>query len=196
MTTMKHLQYVIKEADDESNLTDDAPFAGLDLRSAKCFGYSLPETKNWKYIADQADDVGRKLVDVGTLERSLTKDVEDSYFKIAQFSLTNVDDDTDYTLWYDNNKALWGLSIKNSPKAEISIEERADFFKSDQLKKIAQKTYARITMAKKTYDNIIKPRLNNGELMLVDVIKLDAIISFIETEHFMDNLLNGKYLSY
>lgn len=51
-------------------------------------------------------------------------------------------------------------------------------------------------MAKKTYDNIIKPRLNNGELMLVDVIKLDAIISFIETEYFMDNLLNGKYLSY
>lgn len=38
--------------------------------------------------------------------------------------------------------------------------------------------------------------MNNGELMLVDVVKLDAILTFIDTEHFMDNLLNGKYLSY
>lgn len=193
---MKCLQRIIKEADDDNDLTDDTPFAGLDLRSAKCFGYSVPETKNWKYLADQADDVGWKLIDVKTLERNLTKDVEDSYFKIAQFNLTNVDDDIDYSLWYDNNKALWEVKIKDSPKAELTIEERADFFKSDMFKKIAQKTYGKIISAKKTYDNIVEPRMNNGELMLVDVVKLDAILTFIDTEHFMDNLLNGKYLSY
>ena len=147
MTKMKCLQRIIKEADDDNDLTDDTPFAGLDLRSAKCFGYSVPETKNWKYLADQADDVGWKLIDVKTLERNLTKDVEDSYFKIAQFNLTNVDDDIDYSLWYDNNKALWEVKIKDSPKAELTIEERADFFKSDMFKKIAQKTYGKIICA-------------------------------------------------
>lgn len=41
----------------------DKPFAGLDLRYAKCFGYSVPEQKNWKFLADQADDLGWKNID-------------------------------------------------------------------------------------------------------------------------------------
>jgi hypothetical protein len=36
-----------------------------------------------------------------------------------------------YSLRFDNNKALWQVEISNSPKAELSIEERADFFKSE-----------------------------------------------------------------
>ena len=184
-----------KDSDNEELMSNE-PFAGLDLRYAKCFGYSVPEEKNWKYLADQADNLGWNNVDVKQLEKNLTKDVEQSYMKIAQFKLTNVDDETDYVLSFDNNKSLWSLYIAHSPKAELDVKERADFFKSKLFKKIAQKTYDRILSAKQTYDKIVKQHLENGELLLIDVVKLDAILSFIETEHFLDNLLNGKYLSY
>ena len=97
---------------------------------------------------------------------------------------------------FDNNKSLWELSIAHSPNAELDIQERADFFASSMFKKIAKKTYGRVLAAKKSYDNIIKQHLENGEILLVDVVKLDAILSFIDTNHFLDNLLNGKYLSY
>lgn len=50
--------------------------------------------------------------------------------KIAEFKLVNVDDDTKYMLWFDNNKALWGLAIADSPKAEMPDEEREGFFNS------------------------------------------------------------------
>ena len=184
------------EKPEDEDLTSDEPFAGLDLRYAKCFGYSVPEEKNWKYLADQADNLGWKNVDVKQLEKNLTKDVEQCYMNIAYFKLTNVDDETDYVLSFDNNKSLWNLHIAHSPKAELDVKERADFFKSKLFKKIAQRTYDRILSAKQTYDKIVKQHLENGELLLIDVVKLDAILSFIETEHFLDNLLNGKYLSY
>jgi len=38
--------------------------------------------------------------------------------------------------------------------------------------------------------------LENGELLLVDVVKLEAILSFLDTDYFLKNLLEGKYLSY
>ena len=181
---------------DDSSLTDDTPFAGLDLRKAHCFGFQMPEKSCWKSLADQADDIGWELIDKRMLEKSLTRDVEDSYMKIAQFKLTNVDDGMSYDVWFDNNKQLWNVEIANSPMAEISPEERKDFFASELFKKIAKKTYGRLNNAKETYVKQVQPHLENAELMLVDTVKLDVIIRFLDSEHFLDNLLNCKYLSY
>lgn len=172
------------------------PFGGLDLRAAHCFGFRLPEKKCWKYIADQAEDLGWKQIDVEQLEKSFSKDVEDSYLKIAEFKLVNVDDDMAYYLWFDNNKALWGVEILDSPEAEISVEERADFFKSEMFKKIAKKTYSKLVNADKTFNEIVKQHVDNGEMLLVDDVKLDAVLHFLSLDYFLKNLLNGKYLGY
>ena len=70
------------EADDVDEQTlSDEPFAGLDLRAAICFG-STPG-QSWKDLADQAEDVGYAHIDKEQLEKSLAKDVEKSYLKIA-----------------------------------------------------------------------------------------------------------------
>jgi hypothetical protein len=45
-------------------------------------------------------------------------------------------------------------------------------------------------------DGDVAGHLQNAELLLVDVVKLDAIMKFIGTDYFMQNLLNGKYLGY
>ena len=197
MANIEKLQKLL-EANEENDeeLVDDEPFAGLDLRAAKCFGYSVPEEKCWKYIADQADNLGWSNVDVKQLERNLAKNVEQSYLTIAQFKLTDVDDDTNYTLSFDNNKSMWHLAISNSPKAELEPQQLADFFKSSMFKKIAKQTYDNLIQAKATFDNTISEHLENAELLLVDVVKLDAIMDFIKTDYFMQNLLNGKYLNY
>ena len=184
-----------KDAQDVVDQVDE-PFSGLDLRKARCFGYSVPQQNNWLYNAHQADDVGWPNIDKEALEKNLTKDVEKSYMSIAQYKLTNIDDETAYDLWFDNNKELWSLEILNSPKAEISVEERANFFKSSIFKKIAKKTYYRLMDALDFYNKIVKQHLDNGELLLVDSVKLDAILHFIESAHFMDNVLNGKYVNY
>ena len=194
-------QRLVLEANEEADAKEtvdkvDEPFSGLDLRSALCFGYSTPFSKCWKCLADQSEEVGYKLIDQTQLEKSLEQDVERSYLKIAQFKLVDVDDDMKYSLWFDNNKALWNIEIANSPKAEITIEERADFFKSEMFKKIAKKTYYRILNAKKTFDKNVKFHCDNGELLLVDTVKLDAILHFLELDYFLKNVLNGKYLNY
>lgn len=193
-------------SDDESKDSDaevqdavddiDKPFSGLDLRRAHCFGLSSSSRQGWKAIADQIEDVGKSLVDIPQLEKSLAQDVEKSYFYIAQFKLVNVDDGMSYSLKFDNNKVLWQVEISNSPKAELSIEERADFFKSEMFQSIAKKTYYRLLDAQKTFNKNVKGLFENGELLLVDAVKLEAILSFLDKEYFLKNLLSGKYLGY
>ena len=183
------------EADDVDDETlSDEPFAGLDLRAARCFG-SIPG-QNWKELADQAEDVGYGLIDKEKLEKSLAKDVEKSYLKIAQFKLENVDDGMSYSLYFDNNKALWKLEILDSPKAEMTVEERGNFFKSDMFKKISKKTYYRLLDAQKTFNKNVRRAFENGEMLLVDAVKLEAILDFLDKDYFLKNLLTGKYLGY
>ena len=116
--------------------------------------------------------------------------------KIAKFKLVDIDDSMGYSLWFDNNKALWCIEILDSPKAEMTVEDRGDFFKSDIFKKIAKKTYYRLLNAQQTFEKDVKSHVDNGELLLVDAVKLDAITHFLNLDYFLKNLLNGKYLSY
>ena len=183
---------------DAQNTVDeiDQKFSGLDLRAAHCFGYRVPKEKCWTYIADQSEDIGKDLVDFEQLEKSLAKDVDESYLKIAEFKFVNVDDGMAYYLWFDNNKALWKLEVLDSPEAEMTVEERADFFESDMFKKTAKKTYYRLVDAYKTLKKNVLLNIENGELLLVDTVKLEAIMHFLDSDYFLANILAGKHLSY
>lgn len=198
---MRTYKRMIEEENEDDIAIDDStmsdmPFAGLDLRFARCFGYSLPAKDNWLNIAKQSEDMHWDFVDSKQLEQNLADDVEKSYQFIAEYKLTNVDDDMNYVVKFNNNEAVWQIEIANSPKAEMTIEERADFFKSDMMKKIAKQTYKRLTNAKETYDKLVDYRMKNGEFLNVDLVKFEAIYSFLDNEHFMQNILKCKYLSY
>lgn len=174
----------------------DQPFSGLDLRKALCFGYSYPKENGWKFLADQSENVGWKNIDVKQLENNLAKNVDQCYYRIAQFKLVNVDDDMAYSLWYDNNKALWNVEIANSPEADLSTEERKDLFSSEMFKNISKKTYYKLLDAFKSYNSNVKMHIDNGDMLLVDAVKLDAILHFLDTDYFMKNILNGKYIGF
>lgn len=189
---------ILAEADEEVDTNEEQinEFDGLDLRGALCFGYSYPKADSWTNLAQIAIDKGWSLIDIKQLEDSLMHNVEACYYKIAQFKLENVNDDMKYLLWFDNNRGMWDVKIENSPKAELTIEQRADFFKSETFKKVAKQAYYTIIDAKKAYEQIVKEHIENGEMIDIDVVKLDAILHWIDQQYFLDNILNGKYLNY
>lgn len=193
MINLKRLNRLIDEANEDEDTTQDFDeFSTLDLRSAKCFGYSVPRENSWQYLAVQADELGWGHIDVKQLERNLAKNVEDSYYSIAQFRMENVSDGLSYDVRFDNNKAMWTVAITNSPKAEITPEQQIAFFKSELFIKTAKHTYYKLIDALKAYNEVIQQHMSDGSLLLVDVVKLDAILHFLNSKHFLENLRNGK----
>lgn len=89
---------------------------------------------------------------------------------------------------------MWGLQVQDSPKAEISIEDKAAFFKSDMFKKIAQRTADIVLRANDEYEQVIDWHLKNGELLEVDEVKLSAILHLIGQTLTISNLRNGKWM--
>jgi len=63
-------------------------------------------------------------------------------------------------------------------------------------KSISKKTYYRLLDAQQTFEKDVKQHIDDGELLLVDAVKLDAIVHFLNLDYFLKNLLNGKYLNY
>lgn len=191
---LKRLNALINEANEDEDISSQKldEFSTLDLRNAKCFGYSVPIEKSWVSLATQASEVGWNNIDVKQLERNLTKNVEQSYLSIASFKMVNVADDFSYDVRFDNNKAMWTAYISNSPDAELTPEQQSLFFKSELFIKTAKKTYYRLMDAIKAYNEVIHSHINDGSLLLVDVVKLEAILHFLNSKHFLENLRNGK----
>jgi hypothetical protein len=105
----------------------------------------------------------------------------------------NVSDGMSYIAIFDNNKAMWNVSIEDSPKAELTPEQQQAFFKSELFVKTAKRTYYRLTESLKAINEVINKHLNDGQLLLVDVVKLEAITHFLNSKHFLENLRNCKF---
>lgn len=85
--------------------------------------------------------------------------------------------------------------LKDSPEAEVSPEQTRQFFKSMAFKKISKKAWHRLVDAKRVFKKIVKPLVEDGRLLLVDTVKLDAILDFLDEDYFLKNLLEGKHTS-
>ncbi len=191
---IKRLNRLINEANEDEDTTQEFDeFSTLDLRTANCFGYSAPFNKSWVHLATESLQVGWSNTDVKQLEKNLTLDVERSYLNIAKFKLVNVSDGMSYIAVFDNNKAMWNVSIEDSPKAELTPEQQQQFFKSELFVKTAKRTYYRLTEAMKAINEVVNTHLNDGQLLLVDVVKLEAIMHFLNSKHFLENLRNCKF---
>lgn len=62
-------------------------------------------------------------------------------------------------------------------------------------KKVSKKAWHRLIDAKRAFGKMVKPLIEDGKLLLVDAVKLDAILDFLDEEHFLKNLLEGKHFS-
>lgn len=172
------------------------PFENLDLRDAVCFGWQRsPSEKCWYNKCLMAEKFGWEKADKEGIELSLKENVDNCYFCIATIDFIDLDDETPYRAEFDNGKMMWKLSIKNSPKAELEMEQIGEFFKSELMKKVAQRVADLVQRAVDMYKSMLESRLQNGELLAVDEIKLAAILHEASTDMFMQNLRGCKWFS-
>lgn len=183
-----------EQSSDSESQQDSKPFDGLDLREIKCFGFSSPKSDCWVNIANQSVTVGWKNVDMPKLEESLADNVDQSYVCIIQFLAEDVSTGIKWKADFVNDKQLWRLSIDGSPEAEVLLEDKAGFFQSELFIKTMKKATEYIMQAKKTYDELVKIHLDNGEMLKVNEVKLAALLWFINSKGFIDNIRVGKFI--
>ena len=169
-------------------------FENLDLKAAYCFGYESPLSACWQRIAQETVTTGWTREKAKAIEESLKKNVDSSYQKICMYKLVDLDTDITWQVSFICQKSMWELVIADSPDAEVSLDEKQEFFKSEMFRKVAVKSSDYIEAAKKTFKDIVQAHLENGEMLKVDEVKLAAIDFCIQNSGSMDNLRSGKFI--
>lgn len=124
----------------------------------------------------------------------MARAVDSSYFRIVSFNVEDLDTEITWHASFLNDKGLWELEIFDSPHADVEPEQMADFFGSAEFKKIAKRAGWLLEEASKAVNEVIMPRLESGELLSVDEVKLAAIMHWISDKQFMENLRSGKFM--
>lgn len=170
-------------------------YENLDLKEAYSFGYMRNPNKDWVDIAEASVTKGWKHVDVGAMESGMAENVAGSYRKIATFYVSDPDTDYKWTVSFDNDSALWELTLDGQPDVEVLPEQKKEFFQSELMKKIAKQAAEWMLRGKKIYDEVIKPHLEHGELMKVEPAKLTAILFWLEDPrgYWMQNFRSLKF---
>lgn len=177
---------------------ESQPFENLDLVKFQIFGKCGKDLENWVDLARYAGEFGWKSIDEEKLvlfQKSLQKNVDQCYPRIAQFIFKNLDDDVEYLVFFNNAKQLWDVEVRNSPEAELTIEERGNLFKSDLFKKVALRAYDIINTAFSVFYSKVQEKFENGMFIDVDEVKLSSLLFFWDKKYFRDALRNRKYLS-
>lgn len=170
-------------------------FQNLDLKTIQMFG-AMPKTvSNWKDLAQQSKTFGWKKTDRKTLEVSLARNVEQSYFRIISFSAVDLDNEIEWRASFQNDKGLWDLKIANSPKAEIEPSQMRDFFSSELFQKIAKKAGQVLDEAKHLLKDVLVIHIEKGEMLKIDDVKLSAIMHWLDDKQFCENLKSGKFMT-
>lgn len=172
------------------------PFQNLDLRDAVCFGWQKnPSEKCWYNKCLLAKKFGWSKADREGIELSLKENVDNCYSCIVTLDFIDLDDEIPYRAEFNNEKMLWKLSIKDSPNAELEMQQIGDFFKSDLMKKSALRAADLVTRAVEMYKDMLSAHLEQGELLAVDEVKLAAILYNVNATLFMENLRTCKWTS-
>ena len=93
-----------------------------------------------------------------------------------------------------NDKSLWKLEIKDSPKAEVLDDDKSTFFVSENFVNLVRKCGDILDNAKNKIENVLMNHLENGELLQVDEVKLAAILFWLNDKQFMENFRTCKYI--
>lgn len=164
------------------------PFDNLNLKGVTLFG------GYWVELATQSKTLGWSGVDKLALEKNLARAVDSSYFRIVSFNVEDLDTEITWHASFLNDKGLWELEIFDSPRADVEPSQMADFFGSDEFKRIAKRAGWLLEEAKQVVKDVIMPKLEVGELLSVDEVKLSAIMHWLSDKQFMENLRSGKFM--
>ena len=72
--------------------------------------------------------------------------------------------------------------------------EKKAFFKSEVFKNTAKRAYELVMRGLKTYQDVVKQHLEDGELIEVDETKMEAIEHFLTDQTLLKNFRLGKFI--
>lgn len=169
-------------------------FENLDLRKDACFGRTPEENRpGWVQLAEMSISEGWDRIDVKKLERDLTTNVFNSYFKICEFDAEDLDTGIVWHAEFNNDLGMWKVAIAESPDAEVEAEDIDALVKSEMFTDFAMNAGQTIDKAVRIYNEVIDAHLEDGDLLEVDEIKLARILFSVDLKWWMDNLRQGKY---
>lgn len=146
-------------------------------------------------MAERATSSGWRSVDMRAFQKSLARNVDGCYRRIAEFEFRNADDDMVYDVWFDNEREVWDFQIKDSPGAELSVDERGDLFKCASFRKYAEWAYSQIDRAFRIFEASVARKFEAGAFLAVDEVKMQALSYMWSRESFVQALRGRKYLS-
>ena len=164
-----------------------------DYTYIECFRYTSPAAKSWLNLIDAAFAKRDKQA-LKELEKSLKWNVESSYYRLIGAGVKDLDTDTEYFVSFVNGKKMWDIEVKDSKGAEVLPEDRDEFFKSEDFKKLLKQATNYLDAAASAYESMVKQHIEAGELMAVDETKAEAVESMLEDGALMKNLKSGKYI--
>lgn len=182
----------------DSGGADDAasnPFDQLVLERFRVFGITAAKGGSWSDMAETAMSHGWRHVNLRAFQESLSRNVDGCYRRIAAFGFRNMDDDFEYDVWFDNERQVWDFSIKDSPDAELSVDERGNLFKCVPFRKYAEWAYLQIDRAFRIFRAAVERRFEAGDFLMVDEVKMQALSYMWSREAFVQALRGRKYLS-
>lgn len=168
----------------------------LDIKKIDIFGWSLPKSDCWWYIIGQAISNGWRgwqSIDVKKVEQSLKTNILSSYNRLFSSVFEDLDDSIHYTVYFDNQKRLFNLELTNTKTGEILPEQKKEFFKSEIFKKTAARAYEILVRAKDQIEKFVMKHIEQGELLEIDEIKLEAIVHMLNDQVLMKNFRLAKY---
>ena len=175
---------------DNNEETTKKSFESLDLKRINLFGGPA-----WTNLAVQSKTLGWDGIDKLALEKNLARSVDACYFRIVSFVVEDLDNEIRWHASFLNDKGLWELEIDGSPDAEIEPSQMADFFGSDEFKKIAKRAGWLLEEARSLVQDVLQEHIDQGQLLSIDEVKLEAIMHWLGDKQFMENLRSGKFMN-
>lgn len=166
----------------------------LELVQIETFGWSYPKSDCWWYILNPSISKGWKNVDVKKAERSLKSNVDTCYKTLFTCELHDLDDEVNYTVFFDNRKKLYDIKLTDSTKGEVLPEQKRLLFRSDIFKRTAQHAYELVLRGKKLIEDCVDDHIEAGELLEVDETKLAAIMDMLQDQILLKNFRLRKYV--
>lgn len=166
----------------------------IDPKNIACFGFTLPKKDSWYYLLHPVATQGWQSIDEEQFEKSLNDNVIASYQNMVSMSFKDLDTDFDYLVGFDNQRKLWKIEMPDSSDDAIDQNDKKEFFKSELFKKTCKRADIILSQAYKSCTAMIMPEVKKGRFIILDEIKLEALIDMLNDPVFRKNLKTGRYL--
>lgn len=154
----------------------------LDFIQGICFGIQKSKP-NWMSMltVNSISDIIDNSADRKQFEQTLVKSINQAYTHLADLEFNDIDSDTAYILKFDNIKKKWIVEIKDSKDAEVSLEEKTEIFKNEDVTKIILQIKDIVfKSAADKYIKFVMPMIEAGNFLNVDEAKAEALKDFLE----------------